>query len=302
MARIGLFYDVHHPKNEAAYQSDADYLLNTLGSDMLVFGGDQINGNEPAVPHSPDADLRAFWDNIEAAIGSSGLDKTYAIPGNHDIPVYQHEKIAREYIGERGVTPQVIQPVSGVTVILLDTNGARMQGGNHGAGHLYNYIPYRNLEFLREELSNAHSRGDAVLVCGHAPFLFGDDPNLLSYNPDGPWGGEADAVLKSYADDNGAYEIVQNHLNAYQYFADGSPVVYVSGHDNHNSDLNGSAELYTNDSEIYHVWQDHYSTGVNAPHSFLYADINESTGNVKIVSVNSADKTETTIMDVTPSW
>lgn len=301
--RLGAFYDVHHPKNNATYPNDASYLMNDLGCDALVFGGDQINGDDNATPHSPASDLRGFWDNIDGALSASQMDNTYAIPGNHDIPVRHHEQIASEYIDDRGTTPQSLQPVDGLTILLIDTQGpSRTQGGKKGVGQAREYIPWRQLEWTRQEIQAAHSRGDVILILGHAPVLFGNNANLLSYNGDGPYSSEADYVNDAYRHDSAAYELVENFADVHVHWSRNSPVVYLSGHDNHNADLNGSAELYENQAGIYHIWQDHYGTGTNAPHTFGYLDVDTGTGNVKYVSVDSGTKSTTTVMDVTPTW
>lgn len=307
MVRIGHFADIHHEKVDAStFKTDLQYLWDK-GLDSLIWGGDQIVGDEPNVPHSPASNMRAFWNDVEEQLGSAALDEMYAIAGNHDIPYTHHEEIASEYLSRSRVrTPIEIQPVAGVTILLINTQGpAIVQGGGDSVAQDYCRVPYQEIKWLHEKLSDAASRGDIRIVIGHAPIWFGTNPTLESYNPDAPWDDKQDAYLGGSDSSGQAYEIPQNFDMIRQTLEEHTPIVYFCGHDYHGPGFGGSAEEVRVFNDIHHVWQDHYSIG---PSTFAYLDADPARGSVTYTTVNSIDHprraghTEQEIINITKSW
>lgn len=293
--RIGHWADIHHPENaisNSTVRGDLDHLSNTLASDMIVHGGDQLSGREPAVPHMPDSDARDYWETIVGGV-SGATDKSYAIPGNHEIPYPEWERISREYIGDRIDTPQVLQPVSGLTVLMINTQSpAIVQGGSDSIGQDYPRIAMWEVEWLMNEVDNAHSRGDVVVVVGHAPLWFAStNSGINSYHPDAPFASLSEAYM---IPGDHSYEIPHNYQHVMDNLTARSPVIYLSGHD-----YQSAADEYRNISGVHHTWQKHYSDGAT---NFAYCDIDTSTGNVTYNLVSSGTHTETQLMSVTPTW
>lgn len=308
MTRIGHLCDIHHPEPDpSTLQIDLQHMTG-LGLDYLVWGGDQIVGNEPEVPHSPASHLRSFWDDVGSYMGTDVYDRSYALAGNHDIPYTHHENIGAEYLArERVVTPMKVQPVSGVTILLINTQGpAIVQGGGDSVGQDYCRVPYHELEWLDAELAAAKRRGDIRIVTGHAPMWFGPHRDLASWNPDVGWNDPAYAYLEGTDYTGQIYEIPQNFELVRQVLQRHTPVAYFCGHDYHGPGAgNGSMETSSSIGGIYHTWQDHYSVG---PSTFAYFDADPTTGTVTYKTVNSSDHptklglSEQTILDISPAW
>lgn len=296
MARIGHFADVHYPGPDDTFRSDLGTLLNTKDSDIVVHGGDQIIGNEANVPHSPESDIRDYWENVVEDV-SGAIDASHAIMGNHDVPYPYAERITAEYIGsDRTGTPQHITPADGVSVYLINTQGpAIVQGGDDSVAQNNCYVPYSELEWLNTKLSNSPS-GEINIVIGHAPVWFSTNEEMFSYHPDAPW---ADR-LHAYMIPDTAYDVVDNFELVRRIMESNAPVVYLSGHDFHIG-----AEEYTNvgGTGFYHIWQDHYGeTGSSSPNRLGFLDADPSTGTVQFRTFPSGGTTETTVMDITPNW
>lgn len=309
MVRIGHLCDFHWGSadwTDAELETDLQYMVSK-GLDEIVWGGDQIIGDEANVPHSPASDIRGFWDDVEAYMGSDVFDKSYALAGNHDIPYTHHIDVSSEYIDrDRLVTPIKIQPVDGVSIFLINTQGpAIVQGGGDSVGQHYCRVPYHELQWLDDELSKAANDGDIRIVIGHAPIWFGPDPNLVSYNPDVGWASKKYSYLGGEANTGQIYEIPQNYEMIRQVLEQHTPVIYLCGHDYHGPGAGGSAETSSLINGIQHVWQDHYSVG---PSTLAYFDADPITGNVTYTTVNSSghpSKTglsEQDIINTTKSW
>jgi len=303
MVKIGYPADPHYPESdsEVDYESNVSYLYNTVNTDIAIWGGDQMNGAEDEYPHFTEQELRDFWNMVERAAGT--LENTYAVPGNHDIPVPKYEEISREYIGSRADTPQKIEPVDGVTCLMIDTQGpGSVQGGYGGVGLTTGYVPYRQLVWLRDELQAAHSRGDICLVFGHSPVWFADSStSSRTQHPVVNLGGSIDArrEVTGYATEEGtiahSYFVAQNYHRVREVLEANGPAIYFSGHDY--ADYFG-AELVGNG--FYHCWQEHYYNDQNELLSYVEAD--PSTGQVDWYQVDPNAATETNGLSVAPNW
>lgn len=294
--RFGHFADVHHPKPTTSdVVTDLDILLNSKNSERIIWGGDQVVGDEPNVPHTPENQITTFWEDIVEQV-SGAIDASYAIGGNHDVPYTYWNKISRQYIGDRVGTPQVMRPVDGVTICLINTQGAAaVQGGGDSIAQNNCYVPYHELEWLNEQLSAADDRNDIKIVIGHAPVWFSTDSNHYTYNPDAPWGDKNFGYMRN----TNAYDIVSNFNMCRRVLESNGPVVYLSGHE-YQADSEIFRDISNNSDPVYHVWQNHYGQFSNGSTAFVDADT--VTGNVKFVSVEKSTGNETTVMDVTPSW
>lgn len=294
--RIGEYGDLHYKPSdsESAIIEDFDYLYNTLGCDKMVLGGDNYDGDYPHTPHMPESHIRGLWEDVIEQVPGGMIDETHAIPGNHDIPTSFHEEIGREYIGDRAETPQELRPIDGLTILLFDTVGAKMQGGDVPAAMTEGYVPYNQIQWLHQKVQEAHSRSDITILIGHHPIYFADTTDVGSYHHYS--GG---SFSKMYHTDTNSYYVVMNFKNLMNYLTDaGTPLIYISNHD---ADV--SSPYYTDLgnisgvlSGIHHTWQKHLT-------QFSYIDVDTSTGRVQYTVVNEGDAHgENTIMDVTPNW
>lgn len=296
MVRIGHFADLHHPQEPTSEAvTDLDILLNTKQSDLIVWGGDQVVGDEANVPHTPESQITSFWEDVVEQV-SGAIDASYAISGNHDVPYTYWERISREYIGDRVETPRHLQPENGVSVFLINTQGpAAVQGGDDSIAQNNCYVPYHELEWLDTKLSEAQSRGDIKIVIGHSPVWFSTDSAHYSYNEDAPWGGKQFA----YMGPTNGYDVVQNYDMCRRVLESHGPTVYVSGHE-----YQASSETYRDISDnadpVYHIWQNHYGQFANGSTAMI--DANPSDGTVKFKSVEKSTGNETTVMNITESW
>lgn len=294
--RFGHFADVHHPQEPTSeVTTDLDILLNQKVSDFIVWGGDQVVGDEPNVPHTPESQITTFWEDIVEQV-SGAIDASYAIPGNHDIPYTYWDRISRQYIGDRVETPRHIEPIDGVSVFLINTQGpAAVQGGGDSIGQNNCYVPYYELEWLYEKLEAAKSRGDIKIVIGHSPVWFSTDSNHFSYNPDAPWGNKKFA----YMSPSNGYDVCQNYDMVRRVLESHGPAVYISGHE-YQADSETYRDISNNSDPVYHVWQNHY--GQFSGGSTALIDVDVSAGGVKFTSVEKSTGNETTVMNETASW
>lgn len=303
MVRIGHFADVHHPREADAFRSDLAHLVEERAADLLLWGGDQVAGREPAVPHAPAEDVRSFWDAVEAAVGSSVFEVSYAVPGNHDVPFTHWIEVSSEYLDPSHLrTPIRLRPAEGVTVLAVNTQGpAIVQGGGDSVAQNHCFVPYHELRWLDRELAAAADRGDVRIVVGHAPVAFGTDPALECYHPEAPW---TDRRL-AYLGDDQAYEVPQNFQAVWRTLDAHAPVVYLSGHDYHGPGSGGSLETARTVGGVHHVWQDHYSIG---PSTVGFLDADPAAGSVEYVTVNSVahpseqGHSEQVIVSTTEDW
>jgi len=305
--RIGFFADIHWSSTDENHSpsrvaDDINHLYNTLNCDTVVFGGDQMGeyndgegGNRP--PGTTESEIRDFWDAVET---NGDLSKTYSIPGNHDVPVPFYNRVTAEYLTEdRTETPMKLQPADGLTCLLVSTQGASsVYGGDTGVGIDAQHIPVTELRWLLTEIDEAHGRGDVVVVIGHSPFWFADNSNAGSYHDEAPFSDSSLAYINE--SEPMSYFVIRNYHQVQQRLASRSPSIVLTGHDKHSIGDGGSYEDYRTVGGVYHTWQDHYAYG--SEHRFAYLDVDTSTGNVVYKSVRHSDKSETTIMDVTPSW
>lgn len=302
-ARIGFPADWHYPDNysDSTFAEDIDHLYNTKGCDVVIHGGDQMGGSNGAPPHFQEQDLRDFWNLVDS---NGDLSKTYATPGNHDIPVPYYERISREYIGARAATPQKIQPVDGVTCLIFSTVGpGGVQGGWSGVGQDYRYVPTREFDWLYSELQDAHSRGDIVLLFTHASLWFGQSSALTEYHPETPFSSLDEATM--WTDQERQFYFVTNDFaDVMDLLTDQSPVCVFHGDSAHPGTTGSSYEDYVNvlNADVYHTWQDHWANGGSSPTTTSYIDVDTSTGQVVYKTIQHSDKTETTVMDVSPAW
>lgn len=297
--RIGYFPDVHYGNSweefpyvdESTFVNDLNHLYRTLNSEIVVWGGDQVQGPEPAVPHTRKSDIRSFWQAVEEVNGA--IDNSYAITGNHDVPFDYWTRISSEFVDqERLMMPQKLQPVDGLTVLLISTQGpAAVQGGADSIAQDYGYVPLRQIEWMVKQIQAAHERGDIIIVFGHTNIWFATDPEIISYHPEAPFKTLEEAWLPA----DTSYEVIQNYQYVMDQLTDQAPVIYMSGHDWYEG-----PETYRNIDGVYHTWKNHYAGF--GPSTYSYIDVNPVTGRVVFKTVESSNKSQNLVMDVTPDW
>lgn len=294
--RIGDWGDQHYGNESlTAYRDDFDHILNTLGCDITLMGGDVTAGGLQ-VPHTPEQQVRGWFENVCEQV-TGGLDESiHYIPGNHEVPYQWFKTIASEYINpEQLVTPKVLKPIDGLSIIMMNTQGpGNKSGGAQGIGKDNCYVPRHELRWVREKLIEANNNGDMIILYGHSPlFPSNVDSNIAAYRE------KAVSNFKDeeYLHDEASYWIPLNHTDVWDYIGEiGSEFVYVSHHDYH-AGFEGAEKV---GGKLHHIWQDHYAgAGSSSPNTFGYLDVDTSSGSVQYVSVESSDKSETTVMDIT---
>jgi len=306
MVRLAYPADYHYPivGSESRF-TDAMSRIDGLNPDLIVWGGDQL-ATSSQHPEIREGEVQNFWDLADQY---TDLSITHQIPGNHDIPTQYYHDITADYLDEERTTlPRSIQPVDGLTVVMMDTNGnGRVQGGKIGAGISYPFIPTSDLKFMIDEVSAAHDRGDVVVICEHAPMW----PIPSSSQAAGAWklsdnGYALDEVtipMTGTDPETGQdqpYFICHNYHQIVKELSNHGPVVVLTGHLAHSTGVT-EAEGFHNiqGSGIYHTWQTHFADDGTEG---AYLDIDLSTGNVVMKTIPFGGGTHNTVMDVTPSW
>jgi len=309
--RIGHLADMHWPGGvlESNYETDWNHLWNNLNADTVIWGGDQISGGASNTIHAKEQDIRDFWEKVES-VDITLLENSYSIPGNHDLPVPHYNNITNDYLDGREKTPRKLTPIDGLTILNISTQGgSNVDGGVSGVGMDYPYIPLRELKWLIDEVKEAHNRRDIILIFGHTPIWYGTNSNVRAYNKDAGTNNITELSVNTPNAGYGKrsiYFMINNFWQVMEQLTANSPVCYFPGDDKHGYNHNGSANFYDNINGVYQAWQDHY--GYEGGTNYAYIDVDTSTGNVKFVTVasdantNVTPGTETTVMDVTPSW
>lgn len=314
MVLIGDFADNHTglpAKDESQSAADLGYLINSVGVDIQLFGGDQCQGSG-GLPHTPESQIRTFFQDVYQPAGGDSVE-THFVHGNHESPRDWWQNIASEYVAESSLLlPKKIEPVDGVVILMVETMETTAKGG--GRGGVSNnrcYMPRYQIAWLREQLQQ-HA-GDIKIVYGHAPvlpctnsdkFTHTREAELLDGTTSNDFRPDSGMNIKSDV----IYEMISNPLDLYLHTQDVGPYVYVSHHDSTQGEsvqtvpVNDSGNTY-----IYHIYQEHYAFGQgpdNPPHKTGYLDADPLTGNLKYISVEPTidGSTKNTLMDITPSW
>lgn len=147
---IGLVTDVH----SSLYMTEAEMraytkVLNGMGTDLILVGGDLVNG----MPEEIDPFAEAFS-------GLRAPDGTYGVLGNHDFYTREPDRIARTAT-EAGVRILRDEPLvlrrgdAHLTVLGVDDAGTAAQ----------------TVQKIRKAAGQAPSSGPRILLC-HRPYFF----------------------------------------------------------------------------------------------------------------------------------
>lgn len=289
--KIGWHADIHYngaTVDNTMIRTPLSYLFNTSGCDILILGGDNINlaGNRPRAQLF----IENFWNNVDA-VGFG--EQCYAIPGNHDIPLDAWFR----YSDDRALCPRELR-YDGISIYLLNTVGSLGYGNNQltsgaggkvGVSEMCPYMPFSDIRWLKRCITQAHNRGDIVLIFTHHHVYFTIDSASAYY------------ANKTCLTQLNSYHICRNAHTIYSALQDSSPVIVLMAHLWDTPSGEGYAE-YDSDG-VYLVYKKHFTASGGAdPQTIAYVDANPSTGNVKVYTIEHDYETINEIMNITPSW
>lgn len=183
MAVIGWLSDSHvDPVNESGagqrLTEDIVSLFEEYNVSDLYFNGDAVFKTDSFVDdstteyenytHSTPAYYDRFWELVDA---SGYGDRVVCTPGNHDVPLQLFlDSDDRARLRYKAT-------YDGVTVLMVNTAGPGWVSGSRQAGYGWTngYVPYRDLQWLDEELAAAGDDAKVVYFHHHA-WLTPDDP------------------------------------------------------------------------------------------------------------------------------
>ena len=290
--KIAWMADIHYKDTWAdsakqTVKNAINYLMNTKECDVLVLGGDNCHpttGTQP--PQQTESCINEFFAMLNEL---NVLEVTYAIPGNHDVPLDWWYIKAMEYIGSRAICPQrVVFP--DCDIFLVNTVGSRGFGDIGASGQSNpravtvnrGYIPYNEVKYLTSLLANSKNNSKPRLVFCH--YLLGKVASINYF-------GSGDGIHEDHI-----YHMTLNYQVTKDMWDSYTPIVYLQGHW-----FQFTQEAYLNTDEHYYVVKKHYCKPSTAEfYTIAYVEVNGN--NVKVVTVENDLQTENTIMDVTPSW
>lgn len=178
MVRIGWLSDSHIDPTSTAgagekLPQDIRALFETHGIRDLYFNGDAVFKAsafaEGDYAHSTPEFYERFWRLVDQ---SGHGEKLVCVPGNHDVPLqYFVESDDRARLRYKQTYED-----EGVTVLMMNTAGPGSVSGSQEAGYGWTngYVPYRDLQWLDDQLDQAGDNAKVVYFHHHAWLTPGD--------------------------------------------------------------------------------------------------------------------------------
>lgn len=289
MVKIGWMQDSHtrHDPNlgtpgaQQQLVDDYDYLVDTMGVDVVYFTGDLVlPPSNDQIPHVKPRAYEQFWHLISQTT-DGGDTLQYCIPGNHDNPLQTFLDSDPRCVLEAFETFET----DGVTVALVNTaetgyaTGSAGTSDQGGVATEFQRVSKARLTRLDDELANAGS--NAKLILPHA---------ALTPLPNAAYTGVRG--LNGELREQDMYNVVLNHRHAHGVLSKYNKTVVPVSH------------LYQWDGEgsqtvdgVDYCWKYHYYDDNNDTVSKIgYIEISDASVDVKTIA---QDRTETTLLSKT---
>lgn len=290
MVRIGWLSDSHvdpfssPDEGKSDLPGPGDRLTEDIASlfeeyniEQLYFNGDAVFQSDAffdsGYEHSWPAYYDAFWELVD---NSGHGENIVCTPGNHDVPLqYFIEsddrarlRYKREYEDE------------GVTVLMMNTAGPGWVSGSPETGYGWStgYVPYKDLEWLDRNLSEAGDDTKVVYFHHHVWFTPGDP--------------KASSDTKSMSTDQ-LYWVCRNYRAIHDVLSSYNKVVCPQGHT-----AQFSAEGSSNVDGVEYLYKKHYYHVLNGSVT-TYAYIDVSQNGITVTSVDHNSEAENILLDKT---
>lgn len=293
MPRVGWMSDTHQsgpndsvPGPQDRITQDLNSLFNSYGSEHVYIGGDLAHPEDKTtVPHLEGDELDEFWKYVDKCDYPA---KITACPGNHDVPI-QHflqsdedrTVLRGEYAHGDSLRVYLMNTVPTATVTGSPGITGGTGDGQGGIGVIYGRIPYADLLWLDDRLTQAPDTATKVVMTHHHVY-FSNDSNLqgYSYSPD-----------DNFRNPNN-YWVCLNHEKIHDVLSSHSRVIVPQ-----NDVYQFSSEGYRQLDGVYYLWKKHYYKGGNdSVHTYAYID-GDSTG-ATVTTVDHSTGSMNTILDV----
>ncbi|NIB99400.1 metallophosphoesterase [Halobacterium sp. R2-5] len=280
MVRIGWLSDSHIDPTSSAgadekLPQDIASLFDTYGVQDLFFNGDAVFKasafNEGGYAHSTPEFYDQFWEFVDQ---SGHGEKVICTPGNHDVPLqYFVESDDRARLRYKKTYDD-----EGVTVLMMNTVGPGAVSGSQEAGYGWTngYVPYRDLQWLDEQLDEAGDNAKVVYFHHHA-WLTPDDPL-------------ASAPTDTQSIDQ-LYWVCRNYRAIHDILSSYDKVVCPQGHT-----AQFAEEGSSNVDGVEYLYKKHYYN-VRDGGVTTYAYIDVSPNRCTVTTVDHDTDKETTILD-----
>lgn len=283
MARIGWLSDSHIDPRKSTWGAgerlteDITALFEEKDIDFLFFNGDAVSRADSFsadyYEHSTPKFYSRFWELVD----QSGYgNRVAAVPGNHDTPLqYFLESDKRAHLRYKRTYDD------GVTVLMVNTAGPGAVNGSVGSGYGWSvgYVPYKDLQWLDQQLAEAGDDTKVVYFHHHA-WLTPGDPL-------------ASAETDTLTQDQG-YFVCQNYNAIHDILSSYDKVVCPQGH-TPQFQTEGSSRV----DGVEYLYKKHYYDVFNHERvtTYGYLDVTSEGCTVKTVDHNSGE--ENTLLDKT---
>lgn len=292
MVLLGWMQDMHihedsthsSPGADDEFQTDYDKLVDTYTVDDVYLTGDLVHGRPKGRrPHTLKADYDRFLSLLDGTTDAGGSMRAM-IPGNHEVPLQTFlESDDRAVLRKR-----IDYDTAGVTVLLVNTTATGYVTGNSGSGSdntgvgvTVNRLPYADVQWLDDQLSDAGSNAKLIL------------PHAATYTT--PSGATKGNGINGDLGPDSLYWVCTNYERIHSVISQYNKVVVPFSHLYQFG--SGNETSATVDGVDYVSTQHYYDASADAATTFGRIDVDSSS--CTITTEEHSDATEYTPLDVT---
>lgn len=282
MVRIGWLSDSHIDPRDPDWgagellTADITTLFEKDNVEFLYFNGDAVfqtdSFQQDYYAHSSPEFFERFWELVDKSGHGSKIAVT---PGNHDVPLqYFLESDDRAHLRFK-------RTYDDVTVLMVSTVGPGAVNGSRGTGYGWTtgYVPYKELQWLDQELSAAGDKAKVVYFHHHA-WLTPGDPLASS---------ETDTLTQKQR-----YYVCQNYNSIHNTLSKYDKVICPQGH-TPQTRKEGASEV----DGVEYLYKKHYYDVRNHGNVTTYAYLDVTRDDCTVTTIDHETREENVILEKT---